>query len=70
MAREMKFSFAELVQGRDASVRVSDDNMLYAVDLVIVITGKGRDYAGQQLRRLPDEVFPSCKMHERTFRPG
>ena len=33
-------SFAEVVQGRDASVRVTQDGYLYAVDLVMVMTGK------------------------------
>jgi hypothetical protein len=33
------FSFAEIIQGRDASVRVTDDGLLYAVDLVKVMTG-------------------------------
>ena len=33
------FSFAEIVQGRDASVRVSHDGLLSAVDLVKVVTG-------------------------------
>ena len=33
-------SFAEIVQGRDASVRVTVDGMIYAVDLVMVVTGK------------------------------
>ena len=32
-------SFAEVVQGRDATVRVTPDGMLYAVDLVMVMTG-------------------------------
>lgn len=63
------FSFAEVVQGRDASVRVTDDNLFYAVDLVMVVTGKNRDDAGKALRRLSDEVFPSDKMSDRTF-PG
>jgi hypothetical protein len=40
-------SFAEIVHGRDASVRVTDDKLLYAVDLVMVMTGKNRNYAGQ-----------------------
>jgi hypothetical protein len=31
-------SFAEIVQGRDASVRVTVDGMIYAVDLVMVMT--------------------------------
>lgn len=33
------FSFAEIVQGRDESVRVSDDGLLSAVDLARVVTG-------------------------------
>lgn len=33
------FSFAEIIQGRDATVRVTDDGLLYAVDLVMVMTG-------------------------------
>ena len=33
-------SFAEIVQGRDATVRVTHDGFLYAVDLVMVMTGK------------------------------
>ncbi len=40
-------SFAEIIKGRDASVRVTDDNLVYAVELAMVFTGKGRDYAGQ-----------------------
>jgi hypothetical protein len=63
------FSFAEIIQGRDASVRVTNDGLLYAVDLVMVMTGASRDYAGQHLRRLPDETFSSCKLHDRSF-PG
>ena len=40
-------SFAEIVHGRDASVRVTDDHLLHAVDLAIVGTGQSRDYAAQ-----------------------
>jgi hypothetical protein len=40
-------SFAEIVQGRDASVRMTDDHLLYAVDLAMVGTGKSRNYSGQ-----------------------
>ena len=62
-------SFAEIVQGRDASVRVTVDGMIYAVDLVMVMTGLSRDDSGKTLRRLSDEVFPSDKLSERTL-PG
>jgi len=34
------FSFAEVVQGRDESVRVTDDGLLSAVDLARVVTGR------------------------------
>ena len=33
------FSFAEIIQGRDADVRVTEDGLFYAVDLVKVMTG-------------------------------
>ncbi len=38
-------SFAEIVRGRNASVRMTDDKMLHAVDLVLVAHGGSRDYA-------------------------
>jgi hypothetical protein len=69
MACSKMLSFAEIVQGRDASVRVTEDGLLYAVDLAMVVTGKDRDHAGQTLRALSDEVFPSLKFSDRKF-PG
>ena len=63
------FSFAEIVKGRDSSVRVTEDNLLFAVDLAMVMTGKDRDHAGQALRGLSDETFPSSKFRERKM-PG
>ena len=41
------FSFEEIVCGRDAGVRLTDDGLLYAVDLSMVVTGKDRDHAAQ-----------------------
>lgn len=69
MGSQKTFSFAEIVKGRDASVRVTDDGLLYAVDLVMVVTGASRDDAGKALRRLSDETFPSDKLSDKTF-PG
>ena len=63
------FSFAEIVKGRDASVRVTDDMMFWVVDLAMVVAGKSRDDAGMIIRRIPEEVFPSVKMTERSM-PG
>jgi hypothetical protein len=62
-------SFADVVEGRNAFVRVTADKMIYAVDLVMVVTGLSRDDSGKTLRRLPDEIFPSDKLSERTL-PG
>lgn len=59
------FSFAEIVQGRDSSVRVTDDGLLYAVDLVMVMTGKNRNDAGQAIRNLKEDVFQSVKFTDR-----
>jgi hypothetical protein len=67
MACSRFFSFAEIVQGRDASVRVTDDGLLYAVDLVMVMTGLARDQSGLALRRLSDEVFQSIKLIDRQL---
>jgi hypothetical protein len=61
------FSFAEIVQGRDASVRVTDDGLLYAADLVMVVTGNNRDYACHVLRDLDNEIFNPLKFSERQL---
>lgn len=58
-------SFAEIVKGRDASVRMTDDGYLYAVDLVMVMTGLARDQSGLALRRLSDENSHSINLIER-----
>jgi len=64
---EKSFSFAEIVQGRDSSVPVTDDGLLHAVQLVMVMTGKDRNSAGRDLRELSDEMFPSTKFVERQL---
>ena len=46
------FSFAETVQGHCTSVRLTDDGLMYAVDLVMAMTGKNCNDSGQVLRRL------------------
>jgi hypothetical protein len=52
------FSFAEIVKGRDASVRVTEDGRIFVVDLAVVVTGKSRDDAAKAIRDLPGEIFP------------
>ena len=64
------FSFAEIIQDRDHVVKVSDDGFLYAIDLVMVMTGKDRDVAGKILRRLPDDLFQSNQLIERRPKRG
>jgi hypothetical protein len=62
-------SFEEIVHGRDATVRITDDGLLFAVDLVMVVSGKNRNEAGEAIRRITDDVFPSSKFLERSL-PG
>ena len=63
-------SFAEAVRDRDATVRVTDDGMIYAIDLVVAMTGKDRNDAGQALRRLSDDVFERAKLCTRDLKTG
>jgi hypothetical protein len=44
MPTEKKFSFAEIIKGRDSSVPLSDDNLFYAVDLGMMISGISLHY--------------------------
>jgi hypothetical protein len=62
-------SFAEIVGGRNAIVRMTEDKLIYAVDLVMAVTGQSRDHAGKTLRNLTDAVFLSENFSERTL-PG
>ena len=45
-------SFAEIVKGRDSTVRVTVDGHIYAVDLVMVMTGKNINDSNECLREL------------------
>lgn len=62
-------SFAEIIQNREADVRVTQDGLIFAVDLVMVMTGKSRDDSGKALRNISDEIFLSVKFTERKL-PG
>ena len=57
MAKGNSISFADVVQGRDSTVRVTADGLLYAVDLVMAMTGKDRNQASMVLRRLSNDLF-------------
>jgi len=60
-------SFKDIVQGRDATVRVTSDKLIYAVDLVMVMTGKDRNQSGLVLRRLTDDLLQSHKLIDRQI---
>ena len=51
-------------------MRVTDDLLLNAVDLAMLGTAKGRGYAGQIIRNLPKNSFPSNKYIERQLHRG
>ncbi len=40
-------SFADIVQGRDSSVNVTEDRLIHAVDLVMVMTGKDKNQSNE-----------------------
>ncbi len=46
---------------------VTADCLLYAVDIVMVMTGKNRDDAGENLRCLLGEIFLSDKLSDWQF---
>jgi hypothetical protein len=70
ISHEFFFSFAEIAPGCHSSVKVTDDGLLYAVDLVMAATGKDRDMAGKVIRSLPDQIFQSSKFVERKTPKG
>ena len=56
-ANSRVISFAEIVKGRDSSVRVTSDGLIYAVDLVMVVTGKNCNHSNECLRDLEPSLF-------------
>ena len=61
-------SFAEIVQGRDSSVRVTDDGLLDVVEIVMVVTGKDCNQANETLRNLKPSLFDKEKIVLRSGR--
>jgi hypothetical protein len=60
----LSLNLDEIVAG--GSVRVTNDGLLYAVDLVMVISGKNNNDAGKDLRNIAEETFSSAKIAERN----
>ena len=55
----LSISFEELVP--DGTVRVTSDGLLFAIDLVMLITGKNNNDAGKDLRNIAEETFSAAK---------
>jgi hypothetical protein len=55
-------SFAQIVQGRDASVRVIEDGLADLVDLVMVASGKNCNDSNELLRDLKPSLFDKEKI--------
>lgn len=61
-------SFAAIVQGRDSSVRVTDDMLGDVVDMVMVVTGKDCNQANEVLRRMDPALFDKARCVIRSGR--
>ncbi len=59
--------FTASLQG--ANIRITEDGLISAIDLVMLATGKGCDEAGLALRRVKENHFSSENFMFRTF-PG
>ena len=59
--RKNHISFAEIVKGRNADVKLTSDNLMYAVDLAKVMSGKNNNDAGKDLRDLDEDLFPQVQ---------
>lgn len=59
-------SFADIINGRESSVRVTPDGFIYAVDLVMVVSWLERNQAGLSLRRIMDKNLLSINLIERN----
>ena len=60
-------SFAEVVKDRKSDVKVTDDRLIYAVELVMVMSNQTRDHAGKTIRNLSEQVFQSEKISQRQM---
>jgi hypothetical protein len=69
MLSQRYMTFTSAVQGRDAFVRVTEDDLIWAVDLAKVGTGKDQNDAGRTVRDLKEDLFPESKFITRSM-PG
>jgi hypothetical protein len=68
MACSKMLSFASIVQGRDSSVRITDDGFFDVVDTVMVVTGKNCNHSNELLRNLKSSLFDNEKIVMRNGR--
>lgn len=68
MASSKFLSFAEIVQGRDANVRVTEDGLVDLVDLVMTFTGKNCNDSNEVLRDLKPSLFDKDRVLTRERR--
>ena len=61
-------SFAKIVQGRDSSVRVTDDGLMDVVDTVMIVTSKDCNHSNELLRNLKPSLFDNEKLVMRNQR--
>ena len=59
-------SFTDIAQGHESSVRTTNDGMIYAVDLTMVMSGLERDQAGLALRRVLKKDILSISVIKRN----
>ena len=63
-----RLSFEQIVKGSNSSVKITPDQMIYAVDLVMVITGQDRNNSAKVLRRVSEKKsFPESKLIKRKI---
>jgi hypothetical protein len=60
-------SFNGIFTSNNNIVRVTDDNMIYAVDLTVAVTGKDRRHAAQTIRDIDEKYFDKTKFSERQL---
>jgi hypothetical protein len=54
-------SFAEIIHGRDSTVRVTEDGFGDVVDVIMVVTGKDCNQANEVFRRMDPDLFDKAK---------
>ncbi len=67
MSELKTISFAGIAIGDETSVRVTNDRLIYAVDLVMVVTGKNRHDSAETIRNLKNDLFDVKKFTSRML---